>query len=67
MASNFNLNKIARIILILGNLTFLLWIIWNGIDEGAQGVTIIQLASYLSLMTLLILNIIFLILGNKNS
>jgi len=46
-----NLGNIA----ILGNIVFLLWITYNGIDEGFKG-TNIQIASYISLLLLLILN-----------
>jgi len=47
--------KNLRNIAILGNIVFLLWITYNGIDEGFKG-TNIQIASYIGLVLLLILN-----------
>jgi hypothetical protein len=44
---------------ICGNLLFILWITYNGIDEGFSG-TLPQKVSYVSLIVLLILNIILL-------
>lgn len=47
---------------IAGNILFILWITYNGIDSGFSG-TIIQKLSYVSLVTLLTLSSIF--LANK--
>jgi hypothetical protein len=41
---------------IFGNVIFIIWIIYNGIDEGFSG-TPVQIASYLGLTLLLLLNI----------
>ena len=39
---------------------FILWIIYNGIDEGSKGSTIVQDLSYISLVFLLSLDIVIL-------
>lgn len=44
---------------IAGNLVFVFWILYNGINEGFAGTTIEKI-SYASLMTLLIVNAILL-------
>jgi hypothetical protein len=51
--------KMIKRIAIFGNLMFILWITYNGIDEGFRG-TIHQKISYIGLITLLALNIVFL-------
>jgi len=57
--------KNFRLIAIVGNILFILWISYNGIDEGFRG-TPLQIVSYISLLVLLMLNITLLIyLGNK--
>jgi hypothetical protein len=48
-----------RNIAIIGNLLYILWITWNGIDEGFAG-TIVQKVSYVGIITLLILNFVLL-------
>jgi hypothetical protein len=50
-----NTYKLFRYAAILGDMVFVLWITYNGIDEGFKG-TSIQVVSYISLMILLILN-----------
>ncbi len=54
-----NLNKMPlknlRYIVVAGNLLFALWIFFNGMDEGFKA-TPVQLASYITLFTLLALN-----------
>jgi hypothetical protein len=52
--------KSFKYLVIIGNVLFILWILYNGIDEGFKGATLAQAASYISLITLLILNIILL-------
>ena len=49
----FNLLRSAAI---AGNAFFVLWILYNGIDEGFQGATIYQIVSYIGIIFLLILN-----------
>ena len=52
---------------IIGNVIFIIWITFNGVDEGFSG-NILQKVSYISLVILLILNIILLFLKiNKNN
>ena len=51
--------KLLRIAAILGNVLFILWITYNGIDEGFRG-TPVQVASYIALVALLLLNIVLL-------
>lgn len=51
--------SLLRIIAIAGNVVFILWITYNGIDEGFKG-TLPQIASYIGLTALLILNIVLL-------
>ncbi len=42
-----------------GSALFILWIVYNGVDSGFQG-TPVELASYLGLIAVLLLNIIVL-------
>ena len=53
---NINASKLLRYIAIFGNIMFILWITYNGIDEGFKG-TVYQKLSYIGLVSLLILNI----------
>jgi hypothetical protein len=45
---------------IAGNVIFILWITYNGINEGFKG-TLVQIFSYIGLTLLLILNSILLL------
>jgi len=56
MKNDPTINKFLRLVAIIGNATFVLWILYNGIEEGSQGTTIYQIVSYISLIFLLILN-----------
>ncbi len=47
--------NLLRIAALSGNILFILWMLFNGIDEGFKA-TPYQLASYLSLTALLVLN-----------
>lgn len=47
--------KFFRGAAIFGNLVFILWIFYNGINEGFAG-TIYEIISYIGLMGLLLLN-----------
>jgi hypothetical protein len=49
---------------IIGNVAFILWITYNGIDEGLKG-TPAQVASYIGLTAVLILDIF--LLTRKNN
>ncbi len=48
---------------IVGNILFVLWILYNGINEGFQGTTI-EKVSYISLMGLMAVNA-FLLIRNR--
>ncbi len=50
-----NLIPVLKLLAILGNILFILWMTYNGIDEGFRG-TIYQVMSYIGLTVLLILN-----------
>jgi hypothetical protein len=59
-------NPVMRIIIgaaVAGNILFILWILFNGINEGFQG-TIIEKISYISLMGLMAVNA-FLLIRNQ--
>ena len=58
--------SLLRIIAIAGNVVFILWITYNGIDEGFKG-TLPQIASYIGLTALLILNIVLLSIKNDRT
>lgn len=49
--------KLAKFIAISGNIFFILWTVYNGIDEGFKA-SPLQLVSFISLWIVLILNII---------
>jgi hypothetical protein len=53
---NRNFYKLLKYAAILGDILFILWITFNGIDEGFKG-TIYQKLSYIGLVLLLVLNI----------
>jgi hypothetical protein len=63
--NNSTIFDLLRTIAITGNALFVLWILYNGIDEGSQGATIYQIISYISLIFLLILNS-FLLFRNQS-
>jgi len=52
--------SLLRSLVIAANILFILWMTWNGIDEGFGG-TIYQKMSYVGLTVLLIFNIILII------
>jgi len=62
--------EILSILAIAGNILFVLWILYNGINEYFQGTTIEKI-SYVTLMGLLAVNAFLLILNrgqqNKNN
>lgn len=49
---------------IIGNILFVIWILFNGINEGFQG-TLIEKISYIALMILLSVNAILLFSKSK--
>jgi hypothetical protein len=58
--------KLLRYAAILGNIIIILWITYNGIDEGFQG-TRMQIVSYVSMVLLLSLNTVLLSLKRGGS
>lgn len=48
--------KLLRYAATFGNVVFVLWMLFNGIDEGFRGATGPQIASYIGLTVLLGLN-----------
>jgi len=57
--------KLLSFLAISGNIIFVLWILFNGINENFEG-TAIEKISYISLMLLLCLNSILLIRKIRN-
>ncbi len=49
-----------RYIAITGNIAYILWILYNGIDEGFKDIGIVQIVSLVGLLILLALNIFLL-------
>jgi hypothetical protein len=62
---NISIYSLFKYLAISGNVLFILWVTYNGIDEGFSG-TIVQKMSYVGLMLLLALNTV-LILRKENS
>jgi hypothetical protein len=52
--------KILRYVALAGNALYILWIIWNGIDEGSRNVGRLELTSLLGLLVLLAFNLLLL-------
>jgi len=52
--------KILRYLVLAGDVVYIFWILYNGIDEGLRGITSIQGVVPLGLMLLLALNLILL-------
>ena len=48
--------NIARYAALAGNVAYILWIVWNGIDDGFKDIQSVQAASLLGLLCLLALN-----------
>ena len=57
------MKKYLTFLAVTGNVVFILWILYNGINEGFKG-TMIERVSYLVLIMLLAINS-FLLLGSK--
>ncbi len=54
-----------KIIALLGNCLFVFWILANGVNEGFTG-TRVEVASYLALVVLLLLNVYLLYPSDKS-
>ena len=52
---NIGFYGLFKYVAIAGNVTFVLWVLYNGIDEGFRG-TIYQMMSFVGLILLLSLN-----------
>jgi hypothetical protein len=52
--------KPLRYVALAGNVIYILWIIYNGIDEGFRYIGSVQAVSLVGLIILLILNLILL-------
>ena len=52
--------KLLRYLALVGNIVFVLWIVYNGIDAGARTVGRVEAVSLTALTLLLVLNIILL-------
>lgn len=52
--------QVLKIIAICGDVIYILWMIYNGIDEGSHGIGSVQAVAISGLIILLILNIILL-------
>ena len=61
---NTNLNFLLRFAAISGNVLFILWVTYNGINEGFRG-TVPQKMSYAGLMCLLLLNCYLILAKSK--
>ena len=59
-----NLSTLIKYLAIAGNVLFILWVTYNGIDEGFRG-TRVQIASYVGLMLLLVLNTVLILRKGK--
>jgi hypothetical protein len=57
---NISLYNLFKYIAIAGNVLFILWVTYNGIDEGFRG-TLVQQVSYIGLMLLLVLNTVLIL------
>jgi hypothetical protein len=61
---NKNLIFLMRFAAISGNVLFILWVTYNGINEGFRG-TLPEKISYIGLMSLLALNSYLIVTGSK--
>ncbi|HEY9151607.1 MAG TPA: hypothetical protein VIN60_01885 [Anaerolineales bacterium] len=57
---NSSIYDLFKYVAIAGNVLFILWVTYNGIDEGFSG-TRVQIASYVGLMLLLSLNTVLIL------
>jgi hypothetical protein len=61
---NISLSTLLKYLAIAGNVLFILWVTYNGIDEGFRG-TMPEKASYVGLMVLLALNTVLILRKEK--
>ena len=60
------LQDFIRKIVIIANLVFVLWILYNGINEGFKA-SLVEKFSYLALILLLVMNTFLLLRSKKNN
>ena len=60
------LQDVIRKIVIIANLVFVLWILYNGINEGFKA-SLVEKFSYLALILLLVMNTFLLLRSKKNN
>lgn len=65
-SDKLSLTEILSLLAIVGNILFVLWIMYNGINESFQGTTIEKI-SYITLMGLLAVNAFLLIRNRRQS
>jgi hypothetical protein len=58
------IKKILTVLAVIGNILFMLWISYNGINEGFES-TLPEKVSYVGLMGLLIINTILILSGRS--
>jgi len=61
---NISLYNLFKYLAIAGNVLFILWVTYNGIDEGFSG-TLVEKTSYVGLMLLLVLNTVVILRKEK--
>jgi hypothetical protein len=61
---NINLYNLFKYVAVTGNVLFILWVTYNGIDEGFSG-TLVQKMSYAGLLLLLALNSVLILRKEK--
>jgi len=57
---------LLTILAVAGNMVFILWILYNGINEGFKG-TLVEIGSYIGLMGLLAINTLLLLGKTKGN
>lgn len=55
-----SMSKFIRNLALLGDAVYIIWILYNGIDEGFRSIRTVQAVALIGLIILLILNIILL-------
>jgi len=61
---NSGIYDLFKYLAVAGNVLFILWVTYNGIDEGFRG-TLVEKASYIGLMLLLVLDTILILRKEK--
>ncbi len=64
MKTQSKMYNILKYVAIIGNVIYILWIIYNGIDEGFQYIGSVQTIALTGMIFLLILNVV--LLNKKN-